>query len=213
MSYNQQGRYNNHLICGVGLNDADYVVYPTINGKRVPCHYFFTWRDMIRRCYSDKHQLRHPSYKGCSVVEEWHTFSNFKAWMETQDWKGKDLDKDLLIPGNKVYGPDTCMFVSHQVNTILNVKPSSKYKQGVACHKGVTSCNTKKYFARIRKYGKHHLLGSFYSEDEAHEAYLVERKKYIIEVADTQDDIVKNILYNYAKGLKNESKCAKLVLD
>jgi len=100
------------LVYGVGINDADYVTqkWETIsyvNGKQKQnlvweCHYYRTWCGMLMRCYSAKHQERNPTYKGCSVSEEWLRFSNFKSWMERQDFEGMQLDKDLLFEGNKV---------------------------------------------------------------------------------------------------------------
>lgn len=113
---------NKRLVYGVGNNDADYVVEKReeigyVGGKRRRklmwvCPYYQTWKDMIKRCYSTKCQEKFPTYKGCSVSADWHTFSNFKAWMEKQNWEGKQLDKDILIEGNKVYSPETCVFVS-----------------------------------------------------------------------------------------------------
>ena len=92
------------LVCGVGINDADYAVveWETIgyvngkqNQKRVwECPYYKVWGSMLKRCYSDKYQERYQTYKGCTVSEEWLTFSNFKNWMEKQDWEGKHLDKE-----------------------------------------------------------------------------------------------------------------------
>ena len=54
-----------HLIFGVGVNDSDYVVYPTIDGKRVACPFYFTWKSMLQRCYDPKFQKKYPTYKGC----------------------------------------------------------------------------------------------------------------------------------------------------
>ena len=74
---------------------------------------------MLQRCYSESHLVRQPTYKGCSVCEEWLTFSNFKSWMEQQDWEGKQLDKDLLVYKNKIYSPETCVFVSSVINSFF----------------------------------------------------------------------------------------------
>ena len=115
------------LVYGVGNNNTDYAVVKWeeigyIDGKRKrkmvwKCPYYVRWEGMLNRCYSTKlHECR-PTYKGCIVLKEWLTFSVFKNWMMTQDWEDKHLDKDLLFEGNKVYGPDTCVFVSPMVNT------------------------------------------------------------------------------------------------
>ena len=186
-----------NLLYGVGINDAHYVVYPTINGKRVMCPFYAKWKHMLERCYRPKHHLIHPSYRGCSVVEEWHTFSNFKAWMQTQDWEGKELDKDLKVFGNKVYGPDTCMFIPPLINTFINVPTVGKYKVGVS----YDHCRIQnKYQARIRKYGKHYHVGYFNTEDEAHEAYNEKRKEYMLEVAENSEPKIKKLLLKLVEG-------------
>ena len=119
----------NKLVYGVGINDADYIVciyeeLPRTNGKQNQkivwrCPFYSRWMSMLRRCYSKAYQEKQPSYKGCSVCEEWLTFSNFKSWMETQDWEGKQLDKDLLVYKNKIYSPETCVFIDQRLNTFL----------------------------------------------------------------------------------------------
>lgn len=38
------------LVCGVGINDAKYVVKPIINGVQYRCPYHERWSSMIRRC-------------------------------------------------------------------------------------------------------------------------------------------------------------------
>ncbi len=100
-------------VCGVGVNDADYEVY--LDGK--PCPYYKRWADMLRRCYVAAKSEK-LAYKDCSVCTEWLTFSNFKSWMQTQDWVGKELDKDLLGDG-KLYSPDTCCFIEHSLNKFI----------------------------------------------------------------------------------------------
>lgn len=112
-------RAKNKLVFGVGISDANYVVQPSVNGRRIWCPLYRVWMSMLFRCYSKNEHARHPTYIGCTVVNEWHSFSVFRAWMLTQDWEGKQLDKDILSPGNKVYGPDTCVFVSQEINKFL----------------------------------------------------------------------------------------------
>ena len=74
---------------------------------------------MLGRAYSNKYKQIQPTYEGVTVCEEWHFFMRFRAWM-MQDCEGKHLDKDILFEGNKVYSPDTCVFVDGVVNTFLN---------------------------------------------------------------------------------------------
>ena len=105
-------------VFGVGTNDADYIIDRRIDGKRVACPIYRAWKNMLKRCHSDKYQKDRPTYIGCSVCKEWLTFSNFRRWMLTQDWQGKQIDKDIKFKGNKIYSPETCMFVTNKENTI-----------------------------------------------------------------------------------------------
>lgn len=102
-------------VCGVGyVGEGRFK--PSIDGKQTKI--YSTWSSMITRCYNKNNQTRQPTYIGCSVCEEWHNFQNFAKWMNEMDYEGKQLDKDIKIKGNKVYSPNTCMFVSHSENLV-----------------------------------------------------------------------------------------------
>ena len=115
-------RKSDKLVAGVGVNDADYPVVrfgKDINGKRNRewvCPFYKTWSAMLNRCYRNPVQ---KAYKDTTVCEEWHTFSNFRNWMEQQNWEGKDLDKDLLTDSNH-YSPENCIFISEWLNTFIS---------------------------------------------------------------------------------------------
>jgi hypothetical protein len=171
------------LVRGVGINDADYVVqvFKTIGylgGKKRKlvwvCPFYGRWMSMLTRCYSENYQSKYPSYKGCSVVREWLTFSNFKSWMELQDWEGKQLDKDILFPGNKIYGPDTCVFVDARVNSFIIERAADRgeWPIGVCFDK-----SRGKYVATCSSVvtGKVKVLGHFKTPEEAHQAWLTFR--------------------------------------
>jgi hypothetical protein len=125
---------------------------------------------MLKRCYSKEYHEHYPTYSGCSVCEDWLTFSNFKLWMEQQDWENKQLDKDLLISGNKEYGPETCVFVTSVVNTFTLDRCNSRgaYPLGVRFHNVA-----KKFEAQCRNpfTGKREYLGLFDCPDQAHLAW------------------------------------------
>lgn len=106
-------------VFGVGVNDVEYVTEKRVGGKRVCCPYYLRWKSMLSRCYSEYSQRKDPSYVGCYVCQEWHSMTNFKRWMELQDWKGKHLDKDILFSNNKVYSPDTCVFIDPWTNSFF----------------------------------------------------------------------------------------------
>ena len=107
------------LLHGVGINDATYPVNPQIEGKRSMCPVFEMWHGLIRRSYSG--EAKFPTYVGCSADVRWHRFSGFLSWFDSEDTHrpGYALDKDLLVPGNRVYGPETCMFVPPSINSLF----------------------------------------------------------------------------------------------
>lgn len=71
------------------------------------------WRSMLERCYS---AIPKVGYETATVDERWHNFQNFAAWYKQYYKQGYQLDKDILVQGNDVYGPDTCLYVPRAIN-------------------------------------------------------------------------------------------------
>jgi len=84
--------------------------------------------------------------------------------MELQDWKDKQLDKDLIGDG-KLYSPDNCVFVSRSLNQMLNSGISGEYPIGVCRHK------SGRFVANVKTNGDRKYLGLFPSPEEAHSAW------------------------------------------
>ena len=185
------------LVHGVGINNADYVTqkFETVGyvdgkqkRKRVwVCPFYRTWTNVINRCYSIKYQNKKPTYIGCRVSDEWLTFSNFKAWMEKQNFEGMQLDKDLLIEGNKVYCPETCVFVTPMVNNFTTDRGNDRgeWLIGVNWDKG-----TNKFMSQCSNpfTKKQETLGRFDCEQEAHETWLKRKLELAYELAAIQED-------------------------
>lgn len=188
------------MVFGVGINDADYIlqiVKPDHsarygNGKYKQkliwrCPYYQSWKSMLERCYSEKFHQRQPTYKGCVVSEEWKLFSNFRKWMIGQDWEGMHLEKDLLVFGNKVYSPETCVFVTGQVNGFLveSSKRRGDLPLGVVYKK-----STGKFLSQCSNplTGTSEHLGYFYCEFEAHKAWLAKKLEHAYALAAIQTD-------------------------
>ena len=113
-------RVNKKMICGVGINDSTYQPYVKCGDLNLICPIYAKWIAMIKRCYMATSLKYDPTYADCTVDERWHSFMAFREWILGQpEWEGLHLDKDLLVPGNKVYGPDTCLLVSIDVNNFL----------------------------------------------------------------------------------------------
>lgn len=186
------------LVHGFGINDAPYLVQPKIDGKQIHCPFYCRWMNMIKRCYSKSLKKTIPTYSECSVDDRWKRFTDFREWMKAQDWEGKQLDKDLLSPGNKIYGPDTCVFISAKLNTLLNDCGSSKgdYPTGVSLFK-----RDGRFKATISIDSGLVHLGLFSSPEQAEKAYLNAKYGEIIRHAMMPDTPinVRNALLDRAK--------------
>ena len=102
---------------------------------------------MLSRCYSKKCLESRPSYIGTSVCSEWLSATAFKKWMDQQDWQGKCLDKDIIVPRSKLYSPETCAFVLTATNLFVARDASrGDYPVGVHLYK-----RTGKYCAYCKK--------------------------------------------------------------
>ena len=159
------------LLHGVGVSDADYFVTKKENGKQVwRCPYHQTWKSMLMRAYSDKYKQKNPTYQDVTVCEEWHSFMRFRAWMEKQDWEGKELDKDILFEKNKIYSPNTCVFVDGVVNNFLNDQAAARGEWPIGVYwneqkqKFISQCNNP--FTKEKEY-----LGLFHCPHQAHLAW------------------------------------------
>ena len=175
------------LVCGVGVNDADYVVQPLINGKKAWCSFYRAWTGMLKRCYDAKYQTKKQTYVGCSVCTEWLTFSHFKKWMENQNWQGKQLDKDLIVKGNKVYSPDTCAFVDAVTNsfTINQAAARGEWPIGVCFDRREVKF---KAMCSNPFTGKNEYLGYFTCPEQAHQAWKRRKHELACQLADMQKD-------------------------
>lgn len=133
------------------------------------------WKDMIERCYIRKRKTE--AYIDCNVYDSWFNFQEFAEWCENQkgfgmkDWQ---LDKDLLVKGNKVYGPNTCAFVPSKINTILHTKESCRgdYPVGVTYLK-----KTGKFMSSINNT----YMGNYATYQEAHQRWQLEKARIIRE--------------------------------
>ena len=166
-------RKKNRLVCGAGINDYDGVV--NINGRLMKS--YKNWCSMLYRCYSRKWQDKSPTYIGCTVGDEWLYFTNFKKWFDENYVEGYQLDKDIKFKGNKIYSPETCFFVTRELNSLLTHKKSNQGESptGVSLH----SFNGK-YQAQVTLKGKIESLGCFLTAEEAEKVYLTAKGNEII---------------------------------
>ena len=137
--------------------------------------------------------------------------------METQDWEGKQLDKDLLVYKNKVYSPDTCVFISQKLNIFITKGRNNKDTPiGVSYRKNqrTRSEELKPYTSAISSKEKrtpYH--GSYTTALEAHRVWQRAKLLQILEfIATENEDLVvkglrrvfNKIKTDYDLGLETE---------
>lgn len=140
---------------------------------------YLLWKDMLRRCYCEKYKAKYPTYIGCSVHPDWHNFQNFAEWFSSKDHPDDwDLDKDLAVIGNKIYGPEFCSFVPKAINYIFNCKKNIPRALP-------TSVNIRngKYISQLSENGKNRLIGEFDTADEAFLSYKIAKENYAKRIA------------------------------
>jgi hypothetical protein len=160
------------LVYGVGVNDKTRPA--KVDGKSVK--EYKLWQHMLERCFDEKCQTLHPTYKGCSVSDNFLNYCYFYDWCHKQVGFGKvdengrywQLDKDLLFVGNKTYSETTCVFLPHEINSFFNEYGNARgeYPLGVSFHKA--SC---KFQATCCVNGKQQYLGLFNTTQEAFAVY------------------------------------------
>ena len=186
----------NKLVQGVGINDFPAPI--KVNGRDIKSYNL--WKSVLQRCYSVDCQMKHPTYIGCSVVKEWHSFSRFERWFTENYIDGYHLDKDILVPGNKVYSAGTCVFVSREINGLLTDCRAARgaYPLGVNFHKV-----NKRYIASIHTESVLRYLGSFSTALEAHQAWQL-AKSVNIDAAETNNPRIRAALDKRAAQLRDD---------
>ena len=167
-------------VFGIGIVGTKYP--PTING--VITKEYDLWKSMLRRCCSDNFKNKYPTYKDCEVSENFKSYEYFYEWCQKQIGFGVDgfeLDKDLLIKGNKVYSEDSCVFIPKEINLVLTKSTASRGQHLI----GVYWSKTNKAFKATanKNTGKSEHLGFFKTEIEAFSAYKTAKESFIKEQA------------------------------
>ncbi len=195
----RDGRVKNPLhrsVFGIGyIGVGDYKV--SVNSR--PTKEYLHWSGCIERCYDSQFLLKNPTYENCSVCEEWHSFQNFAKWYEENyyeiEGERMELDKDILVKGNKVYSPETCVFVPNRINLFLNKRQNLRgslpigvtYKSGDTS-RFVSRCNNP--LTGIREY-----LGVYNTPEEAFYTYKSRKEAIAKELANYYQFCIPTILY------------------
>ena len=181
--------------CGVGFIDIEGAA-----PKGIMTPEYRLWNAMLNRCYNNTVNDKCLTYKGCSVSEDFKYLSKFKDWCRQQigfnqkDSKGRtfNLDKDILVKGNKVYSAETCCFVPHEINCALVTSGSRRgdMPQGITWN-----CTKTRYRARIQRGNVWESLGTYDTPEEAFAVYKPIKEAHIKSLADKYKDVIDPRVY------------------
>lgn len=185
---------------GIGyLGEGKYKVSENGESTRV----YKTWKGVLMRCYYSKYHEKESTYKDCKASEIFHNFQNFGEWDEDNYYviEGEKmcLDKDILYKGNKIYSPDTCIYVPQTINSLFTKRDKLRgdLPIGVYYHK-----RNKKFVAKCSIYDfenkkkKRIYLGCYNTPEEAFNIYKEFKEKHIKQVADYYKDKIPQKLYD-----------------
>ena len=149
-----------YLGCNDSLIDKDNYIYSK-------------WANMMQRCYDEEVHKKKPYYAQCIVEIEFQNFSNYREWHKENAMGDRkvDLDKDILIRGNTVYGSETCSLIPHFTNTIFENRGADTNI--------VLNNDTGKYDVTMSILGKREEVGSFDTEEEAKQGFIDYKQDYI----------------------------------
>lgn len=169
-------------VYGIGILGAKY---STIDGNGNTLKEYSAWKEMMSRCYSKSYEGKRERYKDVLICEEWLLYENFYEWLHSQEnfdkWlngNGWEVDKDILIKGNKVYSPKACCLVPGYINVLFTKrnKLRGEFPIGVTKSKNSFRARCNNPITKKQEY-----LGSYSSEVDAFKAYK-KRKETIIKL-------------------------------
>jgi hypothetical protein len=190
---NVQNTYDKSVY-GIGyLGEGQYKAIK--KGKMTP--QYAHWISMLRRSQSEKYHKKYPTYRDAVVCDEWLNFQNFAKWYDINyyeiEGERMELDKDIIFKSNKIYSPETCVFVPNRINSLFikNDATRGELPIGVCWHK-----HSKKYVALCNsEKGEQVSLGYYENPDDAFTTYKIYKEVVIKKVAEEYKVKIPNILY------------------
>ena len=180
-------------VYSVGIIGAKYP--SRVNG--VLTREYRLWMDMLRRCCSDDFKKKNPTYIDCEVSDNFKSYEYFYEWCNEQigfGVEGFELDKDLLIKGNKIYNENTCIFIPSEINLVLTKRTTSRGRHLIGVH---WNKKYKAFVAQIsRNKGKREYLGYFKTEIEAYNTYKKAKEAFVKEQAEKWKNKIDIRAYN-----------------
>ena len=102
------------------------------------------------------------------------------------------LDKDILVHGNKIYSPSTCIFVPQRINTLFVKKDMNRGDLPIGVH---WDKSRNKYKSTWRDFNSKTKSKRFNTIQEAFDCYKYNKEKIIKQVADEYKPYIPKELY------------------
>lgn len=179
---------NPYIINSIGgyYGEGDYI----INRDPKPGK---AWDAMMRRAYMHipRANKTEDSYINTTVCEEWLCLQTFAKWyidyrskINPKYWNVLEIDKDILQWNQeyKIYSPQTCCLVPHNLNVVL-VGMHTENTRNSNLPIGVVSTKYGRYTAYVSNFGSRYSVGTYNTPEEAFEAYKKAKKDVIIKIA------------------------------
>lgn len=173
---------------------------------------YSTWAGMIERVNCEKFLNKAPAYRSCTIVDEWYCFANFYEWAikqkgcHTKTWQ---LDKDLLVKGNKIYSPETCCFIPPVINGMLTKREAKRGNFPIGVHKMTVKNHRLKPFRAVCCNGltRSRVGKSFSCPTEAFIWYKHQKEETLKEAAEKYKDVISQeayaALYKYEVSIED----------
>jgi hypothetical protein len=159
------------------------------NGKTA--YNYKAWFSMMERCYKGEDRKLYKSYIGCSMCENWWNLQTFCEWLDSEWYtcgnERMHIDKDILVKGNKVYSPETCLLVPQRINMMFMTKArttDADLPNGIS--RAVSGYSV---YYNTKNLGIHKDL------NEAIDIYMYEKRLHIKEVAEEYKNKVPKKVY------------------
>lgn len=155
---------------------------------------YICWTNMIKRSCNRDFKEKHKTYANASSCKEWLCYEVFEDWYNDNYYEVSGeimcLDKDILIKGNKMYSPNTCVFAPQSINALFVKTDSLRGTLPIGVQK-----NGNKYYARWYEKCVSNITPVVETIDEAFALYKENKERHIKSMADEYKDKIPQKLY------------------
>lgn len=165
----------------IGIGDYKPSIYKT---------WYQKWAGMLSRCYdpNDNGYYRYGAI-GVVVWEKWHNFQNFAKWCDNREdyQSGWEIDKDIIVKGNKEYHPEKCCFVPARINSLIIRSENIT---------GYWSDKDKRWYFSYRDKDSKKIRKGFMTQEEGQNWYAENKEKIVKELAEIYKNSIDKRAYD-----------------